>query len=197
MRQSSQQVRRSGFRKSCEGSLDIARAICIQDTQLKSETAAFTARVSASISRLFGFANRAIAVAFGTNSRRRSTRFSATSADNIVTPVRFPSGLFRLSTSPTSTGFVPTPKTIGIAVVADLAANASGVPPMVTITSTLRRTRSAASSGNRSNCPSAHLYSMLTFLPSTKPFSANNLQQSWRFDWEPPKAVLRDVWTIV
>src|SRR6476620_7599778 len=26
--------------------------------------------------------------------------------------------------------------------------------------------------------------------------SANNLQQSWRFDWEPPKAVLRDVMTI-
>ena len=24
---------------------------------------------------------------------------------------------------------------------------------------------------------------------------ANNLQQSWRFDWEPPKAVLRDVRT--
>jgi hypothetical protein len=26
--------------------------------------------------------------------------------------------------------------------------------------------------------------------------AANNLQQSWRFDWEPPKAVLRDVRTI-
>ena len=26
--------------------------------------------------------------------------------------------------------------------------------------------------------------------------STPNLQQSWRFDWEPPKAVLRDVWTI-
>ena len=26
---------------------------------------------------------------------------------------------------------------------------------------------------------------------------ANNLQQSGRFDWEPPKAVLRDVWTVV
>src|SRR6476646_1015076 len=26
--------------------------------------------------------------------------------------------------------------------------------------------------------------------------TANNLQQSWRFDWEPPKAVLRDVRTI-
>ena len=25
---------------------------------------------------------------------------------------------------------------------------------------------------------------------------ANNLQQSWRFDWEPPKAVLRDVRTV-
>ena len=28
------------------------------------------------------------------------------------------------------------------------------------------------------------------------PLTANNLQQSWRFDWEPPKAVLRDIWTI-
>src|SRR5438105_3364185 len=26
--------------------------------------------------------------------------------------------------------------------------------------------------------------------------TANNLQQSWRFDWEPPKAVLKDVRTI-
>src|ERR1700756_640441 len=26
--------------------------------------------------------------------------------------------------------------------------------------------------------------------------AANNLQQSWRFDWGPPKAVLRDVRTI-
>ena len=33
-------------------------------------------------------------------------------------------------------------------------------------------------------------------VPSILAFEANNLQQSWRFDWEPPKAVLRDVWTI-
>jgi hypothetical protein len=33
--------------------------------------------------------------------------------------------------------------------------------------------------------------------PLSGPRHANNLQQSWRFDWEPPKAVLRDVWTIV
>jgi lipoprotein-anchoring transpeptidase ErfK/SrfK len=31
---------------------------------------------------------------------------------------------------------------------------------------------------------------------TAEPSRANNLQQSWRFDWEPPKAVLRDVWTI-
>src|ERR1700758_1423066 len=38
------------------------------------------------------------------------------------------------------------------------------------------------------------------FLPGSIPMVttavANNLQQSWRFDWEPPKAVLRDVRTI-
>ena len=32
--------------------------------------------------------------------------------------------------------------------------------------------------------------------PDGLPFGANNLQQSWRFDWEPPKAVLGDVRTI-
>jgi len=29
------------------------------------------------------------------------------------------------------------------------------------------------------------------------PQKANNLQQSWRFDWEPPKAVLRNVMTMI
>jgi hypothetical protein len=36
----------------------------------------------------------------------------------------------------------------------------------------------------------------LTFTARGAPSEANNLQQSWRFDKEPPKAVLRDVWTI-
>ena len=36
-----------------------------------------------------------------------------------------------------------------------------------------------------------------TLSPQERDEGANNLQQSWRFDWEPPKAVLRDVWTIV
>jgi hypothetical protein len=41
-------------------------------------------------------------------------------------------------------------KTMGIAVVATLAANADGPPPVATITATRRRTNSAAIAGNRS-----------------------------------------------
>jgi hypothetical protein len=36
----------------------------------------------------------------------------------------------------------------------------------------------------------------ITASVSPQETQANNLQQSWRFDWEPPKAVLRDFWTI-
>ena len=58
-------------------------------------------------------------------------------------------------------------KTIGIVVVAALAASAEGMPPVVTITATWRRTRSAASAGSRSYRPSAQRYSIATFWPST------------------------------
>jgi sRNA-binding protein len=37
---------------------------------------------------------------------------------------------------------------------------------------------------------------ILARCPALTRREANNLQQSWRFDWEPPKAVLRDVRTI-
>jgi hypothetical protein len=43
-----------------------------------------------------------------------------------------------------------TPKTMGIVVVASLAANAEVDPPVAAITATCRRTKSAANSGNRS-----------------------------------------------
>jgi len=55
--------------------------------------------------------------------------------------------------------------TIGIVVVAFLAARIPGVPA-VRMTSTLRRTSSAANSGSRSNFPSAQRDSMTRFLPS-------------------------------
>jgi len=56
--------------------------------------------------------------------------------------------------------------TIGIVVVAALAASVAGVPP-VTITFTPWRTKSAAIEGNRSLWSSAQRYSMITLRPST------------------------------
>ena len=81
-------------------------------------------------------------------------------------PVTLPPGRAKLATSPASTGSVALTMTIGIVVVARLAASA-GAWEEATITSTLCRTRSAASSARRSRRPSAQRYSMTTFLPST------------------------------
>ena len=87
-----------------------------------------------------------------------------------VVPVMFPPGRLRLATSPVSTGSLGKIMTIGMLLVAFFAASAAD-PAGATITSTLRRTRSAASSGNRSTFPSAHRYSMTRFCPSTQPSS--------------------------
>jgi hypothetical protein len=73
-----------------------------------------------------------------------------------------PPGRLKLSTSPAATGSTPTAKTMGIVVVAVRAAIAAG-GACVTITSTLRRTRSAAIPGSRSYWPSAQRYSIATF----------------------------------
>ena len=40
------------------------------------------------------------------------------------------------------------------------------------------------------------MFQSLQRVPDAPLVAANNLQQSWRFDWEPPKAVLRGVWAI-
>ena len=56
-------------------------------------------------------------------------------------PVRLPPGRARLATRPSLTGSSPTMKTMGIVVVAALAANAAAVPPVAAITATCRRTR--------------------------------------------------------
>jgi hypothetical protein len=56
--------------------------------------------------------------------------------------------------------------TVGMVLVAVLAASAAGVPH-VTMASTPRRTSSDASSGNRSSLSPAHRYSMVMVLPST------------------------------
>jgi len=51
------------------------------------------------------------------------------------------------------TGSAPTPKTIGIVVVAALAASAAGLLPGVAMTATRRRTKSVMSDGRRSYFP--------------------------------------------
>src|SRR6266550_1577269 len=76
------------------------------------------------------------------------------SVDKFASPVTLPPGRARLATRPKTTGFTMPVITMGMVVVAFFAANA-GFPPVTTITSTLRRTRSAARSGRRSFFPSA------------------------------------------
>ena len=55
-------------------------------------------------------------------------RFAANSTFKKLIPVRLPSGLLRLATRPSLTGSSETMKTIGIVLVAALAANATGGP---------------------------------------------------------------------
>src|SRR5215469_18381530 len=76
-----------------------------------------------------------------------------------------------LSTSPCETGSSPVAKTMGMVVVAALAAKAETVPPAATIMVTWRRTNSAASAGSLLSSFSAQRYSIVTFPPSTWPVS--------------------------
>src|SRR5262245_7950864 len=69
-----------------------------------------------------------------------------------ATPVTLPPGRLRLATRPRSTGSPPVRKTIGMVVVAALAANVAAGVPGLTITATRRRTRSSANPGRRSVC---------------------------------------------
>src|SRR6185437_13340232 len=63
--------------------------------------------------------------------------------------VTLPPGRLKPPMSPSATGSPPVLKTIGIVVVASLAASAACVVPGVAIKATFRRTRSAASSGSQ------------------------------------------------
>jgi len=74
---------------------------------------------------------------------------------NVDKPEMFPPGRGRLVRRPETTGSPIDAITMGMAVVARFAAPIPAVA-WVTITSTLRRIRSATSSGSRSYWPSAH-----------------------------------------
>ena len=111
----------------------------------------------------------------GTISFRSSSRFPLISGARVENPVMFPPGRARLATNPFPTGSVSCPMTMGIVAVASLAGRVAAGPPE-TITSTLRRTSSAASAGTRSSFPSAYRDSMTMFFPSTYPSS----RRPWR-----------------
>ncbi len=66
-------------------------------------------------------------VAAGTISCISCTSFGPNSKDSLVVPVRLPPGRARLATRPSATGSPPTEKTMGIVVVAALAASVGGV----------------------------------------------------------------------
>ena len=99
------------------------------------------------------------------------------SAVTLAMPVTFPPGRGRLMTRPVPIGSPVSAITIGISRVACFAATAVGVN-QVTMTSTLRRTSSAASSGSRSICPSADRNSNRMFCPSIYPRSRSPCRNS-------------------
>ncbi len=121
---------------------------------------------------LSGLKRTPIRCARGKISFSSSSRFALSSGLKMLDPVIFPPGRARLATKPNATGSPLVTMTIGIVVVAFLAARIAG-DPAVSMTSTLRRTNSAANSGSRSNFPSAQRDSMTRFLPSSSPSHAD------------------------
>src|SRR6516225_9636471 len=110
-------------------------------------------------------------LAFGTSSRSSPTCFPPSAPNKLITPVMFPPGRLRLATRPAWTGSPPLTNTIGIVVVAALAASAEVSPPLVTMTATRRVTKSSARAGRRSYWPSPQRNAIATFLPSMYPAS--------------------------
>ena len=90
------------------------------------------------------------------------------SVPKFESPVILPPGRARLATRPAPTGSPEFAITMGTVVVAFFAANADG-SPVITIKSTLRRSKSAVSSGNRSRFCPENRYSMMRFFPSIQP----------------------------
>src|SRR5262245_13193771 len=93
----------------------------------------------------------------GTSSRMSSRRFPARSVVWIDRPVRLPPGRARLATRPFPSGSAASAKTIGMTEVACFAATI-GTVAAVTMTSTLSRTSSAASSAARELGPLCPAY---------------------------------------
>ncbi len=103
---------------------------------------------------------------FGMISLRRSRRLPLSSRLRFDNPVMLPPGRARLVTNPLPTGSGSWVMTMGIVMVASLAARVA-VEPLVTIRPGLSRTSSAANWGRRPASPLAQRLSMTIFCPST------------------------------
>ena len=117
----------------------------------------------------------------GMTSRRSPNLLPARSVAWRDKPVALPPGRARLATRPLPTGSLAIAKTMGMTSVACLTATPA--LPVVTMTSTLSRTNSAAISENRSLRPSPQRYSIATLRPSVQPSSASRRTKAavhWR-----------------
>ena len=104
--------------------------LALNDLDLQSHGAGSRFHVShcgLCIVALAGLTSTATRVAAGTSSRRSSSRFATNSSLKKLMPVRLPPGRARLATRPSLTGSSATVKTMGIVVVAALAASAGTV----------------------------------------------------------------------
>src|SRR5262249_52120435 len=111
--------------QTCEGRIDLPAGAGIEDLDFQSYRASASTPLSVvSGAGQAGLTSTATRVAAGTSSRRSSSRFAVNSIVRRLIPVRFPSGRARLATRPSLTGSAPVKKTMGIVVVAALAADA-------------------------------------------------------------------------
>ena len=135
-----------------KGRLDLAAGAGVENLEFaireRVQLRGMSRSVASAVEVLVGLTSTAIRTALGTRLCRSPSRLAATSARKKLMPVALPPGRARLATRPILTGSAPTPKTIGIVVVAALAASAAGLLPGVAITATWRRMRSAMSDGS-------------------------------------------------
>src|SRR5262245_55821226 len=153
--------------ESGEGCLDVAAGTGAEDLNLQPKGMCCFRYVSSVVEELFGLTSTAIRTALGAKSCRTPSRLATTSADLRLMPVALPPGRARLVTRPSLTGSSATPKTIGIVLVAALAARAPLLKPGVAMTATWRPTRSDMRDARRPYWPSSQWYSTITFWPST------------------------------
>ena len=140
------------FGQGREGFVDLTVSRGVKDKQRLPEGAHGGERIGRlrRASGLLGFTSSATTAAFGTSSCSKPKPFEVSSALNQLIPVRLPPGRLRLATRPTLTGSTPLVNTIGIVAVDAFAASAALLPPVAAIAATPRRTKSVASTGNRS-----------------------------------------------